>query len=103
MDGVKPYYEHSGITIFHGDCREILPTLPKCDLVLTDPPYGINKDGMKASTSSHGGRKGFAGIHFEASESFPSSESWGSLAYSVSSKDADLALGRQLDALQIEK
>lgn len=41
---MKPYYEDtkSGITIYHGDCREILPTLPKVDLVLTDPPYGID-------------------------------------------------------------
>ena len=39
---VRPYYEHSGITIYHGDCREILPHLPKADLVLTDPPYGIS-------------------------------------------------------------
>lgn len=38
---MKPYYEEAGITIYHGDCREILPTLPKVDLVLTDPPYGI--------------------------------------------------------------
>ena len=38
---IKPYYEHAGITIYHGDCREILPELPKVDLVLTDPPYGI--------------------------------------------------------------
>ena len=37
---MKPYYSHAGITIYHGDCREILPTLPKCDLLLTDPPYG---------------------------------------------------------------
>lgn len=37
---MKPYYDHAGITIYHGDCREILPTLPKVDLVLTDPPYG---------------------------------------------------------------
>lgn len=37
---VKPYYEEDGITIYHGDCREILPQLPKVDLVLTDPPYG---------------------------------------------------------------
>ena len=35
----KPYYEEAGITIYHGDCREILPLLPKVDLVLTDPPY----------------------------------------------------------------
>src|ERR1017187_3959499 len=41
--GMTPYYEHAGITIYHGDCREILPTLPKCDLLLTDPPYGIKR------------------------------------------------------------
>jgi DNA modification methylase len=40
---MKPYYEENGITIYHGDCREILPHLPKVDLVLTDPPYGIGK------------------------------------------------------------
>ena len=38
-----PYYDVDGITIYHGDCREILPYLPKVDLVLTDPPYGIQK------------------------------------------------------------
>ena len=38
----KPYYSESGITIYHGDCREILPNLDPVDLVLTDPPYGIN-------------------------------------------------------------
>lgn len=37
----KPYYDEDGITIYHGDCREILPLLPKVDLVLTDPPYGV--------------------------------------------------------------
>jgi site-specific DNA-methyltransferase (adenine-specific) len=36
----KPYYEEDGIVIYHGDCRDILPHLPKVDLVLTDPPYG---------------------------------------------------------------
>jgi len=68
---MKPYYEHGGITIFHGDCREILPQLsrPFClrcgetlddgsvlimhqkaeheiklppDAFVTDPPYGCN-------------------------------------------------------------
>lgn len=38
---MKPYYEHAGITIYHGDCRDILPTLPKVSLVLTDPPYAL--------------------------------------------------------------
>lgn len=41
---MKPYYEEKGITIYHGDCREILPSLPMVDLVLTDPPYGIKAD-----------------------------------------------------------
>ena len=40
-----PYYEHNGITIYHGDCREVLPTLGTVDLVLTDPPYGMAWDG----------------------------------------------------------
>lgn len=35
-----PYYTEPGITIFHGDCRDILPTLGKVDCVITDPPYG---------------------------------------------------------------
>jgi site-specific DNA-methyltransferase (adenine-specific) len=34
----KPYYESEGITIYHGDCREILPWL-EADSVITDPPY----------------------------------------------------------------
>ena len=40
---MKPYYDHAGIQIFLGDCREIMPMLPKCDLLLTDPPYGHGK------------------------------------------------------------
>ena len=27
--------------LWHGDCREVLPLLPACDLILTDPPYGL--------------------------------------------------------------
>lgn len=37
---LKPYFDDGhGHVIYHGDCREILPTLGKVDLVLTDPPY----------------------------------------------------------------
>jgi DNA modification methylase len=41
---VQPYYEQDGITIYHGDCREVLPGLPPVDLVLTDPPYGYSHE-----------------------------------------------------------
>jgi site-specific DNA-methyltransferase (adenine-specific) len=37
--GIKPYYADDYVFLIHGDCREILPHLPKVDLVLTDPPY----------------------------------------------------------------
>lgn len=39
---MQPYFENELLTIYHGDAREILPTLPKVGLVLTDPPYAIN-------------------------------------------------------------
>ncbi len=37
---MKPYFQDDSCTIYHGDCREILPSL-KVDLVLTDPPFGV--------------------------------------------------------------
>jgi DNA modification methylase len=44
---MKPYYqdEASRITIYHGDCREVLPGLPLADLLLTDPPYELTASG----------------------------------------------------------
>lgn len=45
---IKPYYEENGITIYHGDCREILPHLQNVDLVLTDPPYGLGENNKRA-------------------------------------------------------
>jgi DNA modification methylase len=43
---MKPYYEHGGITIFHGDCRDVVEDFGhfgdvRFDLLLTDAPYGI--------------------------------------------------------------
>ena len=40
---IEPYYERDGITIYCGDCREVLPQLGTFDLLLTDPPYGLER------------------------------------------------------------
>ena len=42
---MKPYYQDNWVTIYHGDCRELLSKIGPVDLVLTDPPYGV---GIKA-------------------------------------------------------
>lgn len=36
-------------TLYLGDCREILPLLPKVDAVVTDPPYSISLSGSSGS------------------------------------------------------
>jgi hypothetical protein len=37
----QPYYDHAGIQIFLGDCREIAPAL-EYDVVVSDPPWGTS-------------------------------------------------------------
>lgn len=38
---MKPYYEDESVTIYHGDCRGMLPLLDRAGyVVITDPPYG---------------------------------------------------------------
>ena len=72
-----PYYDESGITIYHGDCREVMPTLPKCDIAVTSPPYnmglvpGGNGRGMyRPGASNKAGRfrDGYQDSHADAME-----------------------------------
>jgi site-specific DNA-methyltransferase (adenine-specific) len=38
---MRSYYDEGGIVIYHGDCREILPSI-NSDVMLSDPPYPNN-------------------------------------------------------------
>jgi DNA modification methylase len=40
--------------LIHADCRDVLPTLPRFDLLLTDPPYGIGADKNLRANQQHG-------------------------------------------------
>ena len=53
----KPYYRDDAVIIYNSDCTDILPLLPKFDLLLTDPPYGIGEHGGACRTR---GRPGYA-------------------------------------------
>ena len=48
---MTPYYQDAAVTIYHGDCREIAPSMAVAH-VITDPPY---------ATETHEGARGGAG------------------------------------------
>lgn len=60
---MKPYYDHDGITIYHGDCLEIAPTLAGVDCIVSDPPYGMNwrPEGLRGGKGS--GREGLTSVN----------------------------------------
>lgn len=60
---MKPYYEDDAVTIYHGDCRDVLPKIKGVALTFTSPPYNTlgsriphNPGGM---WSKRGGGLGF--------------------------------------------
>lgn len=58
---MKPYYDKDGITIYHGDCRSVIPALEPetVRLLWTDPPYGHgNQDGDLQAARVRDGVKG---------------------------------------------
>jgi len=41
---MPPFFEQDNLSLYCGDLREVLPTLPEAsvDFVVTDPPYGFS-------------------------------------------------------------
>jgi len=48
----NPYYSHAGITIYHGDCREVSPNISGVTLSIWSPPYGVGKDYEAGATDA---------------------------------------------------
>ena len=55
---MNPYYQDSFVTIYHGDCMDVLPQIGEVDCVVTDPPYGI--EGGRGGTSKLRGKGNYS-------------------------------------------
>jgi site-specific DNA-methyltransferase (adenine-specific) len=61
---VKPYYQDEAVTLYHADCRDVLPTLEQVDHVITDMPFSEYTHGN--AKSNRGVGHGNAAIDFAA-------------------------------------
>jgi len=59
VDALRPYYEDSLVTIYHGDCLDVLPSLGPADLIFTSPPFnlGVTTGGGFADVRKYPGMK----------------------------------------------
>jgi DNA modification methylase len=74
-----------GVTLIHGDCREVLPQLEPVDLVLTDPPYSVSGFGVHQNVPGKGSR---------TMDFFPGDDDWPAMTAKVAAS-IDLSLGLQ--------
>ncbi len=73
---IEPYYSDDHCTIYHGDCRDILPTLSDIDMVFTSPPYNLGttnggRSGMHAGSLA---AKSLAGGYADHDDAMPQDE-----------------------------
>ena len=61
-----PFYSDEYVTIYHGNSAEIIPTLDRYDLLLTDPKYGIGADAAAAKNNGKWGFKHYGDTNWDA-------------------------------------
>lgn len=49
----EPFYVDDAVTIYHGDCRELLSEMKQAELGLTDPPWPLSRELMVGSLDAH--------------------------------------------------
>ncbi len=59
---MEAYYKDDDVTIYHGDCKEILPQLGQVDHIITDPPYSASTHDNHLSSVADRDALGFDGI-----------------------------------------
>jgi site-specific DNA-methyltransferase (adenine-specific) len=77
---MTPYYEDDAVTIYHGDCREVLPAMSGVDLIVTSPPYNLGAapwphlghwkqgDSTGGKSKWRNGSDGSAGVTYDGHE-----------------------------------
>jgi site-specific DNA-methyltransferase (adenine-specific) len=70
----EPYYSDDLVTLYHGDCREVLPDLGRFDLLLTDPPYGIGEVWKGGGGHGWGKARGDSAVRNKWDASAPDAE-----------------------------
>jgi len=81
-----------GVTLYLGDCREVLPTLGKVDAVVTDPPYSVSLAGASGSFTRIG-NKGTRSLSFFAGDT-----DWPAMTAAVVES---IRLGLELEPLSV--
>lgn len=53
---MNPVYDRDGITLYHADCLDVLPSLGKVSHIITDPPYNVSARGVGGRANTTIGR-----------------------------------------------
>jgi site-specific DNA-methyltransferase (adenine-specific) len=53
-----PYYQHGGVTLYHGDALDVLPTIRTAGIVALDPPYSMVPNSVRGRDDGAAGTSG---------------------------------------------